>query len=209
LLFELHNKASIAFTHIALAKPQMSEHQGITPFVPLSYLAPGGRANAHVSLELGGARTPVRFLFATDRGAFPAEIRPLMGEMLRPAPLSAPQFDATRARLAGMCESSTKLRAPHEGADARTSALMLAPALLQHMNAALVTAPSEEPNGVGGSTMAPLTAVRLSATALVDGRRVLAAIDVLADGSLRLAVHAEDAISGNILLVELKVALSA
>jgi hypothetical protein len=51
--------------------------------------------------------------------------------------------------------------------------------------------------------------VRLSATALVDGRRVLAAIDVLADGSLRLAVHAEDAISGNILLDELKVALSA
>ena len=129
-----------------------------------------------------------------------------MGELLRPKPTNASQFDATRARLAGMHESAATLRRPADGADARAAAQILAPTLLQYMHAALVPPPADADAERADRSM---TAVRLSAATLADDGPVLAVVEVLADGGLRLAVHAEDAIAGNILLDELRAALSA
>lgn len=168
VLIQFENTSSQPFTHISIGKPQIAPEQQLLPFHPISFLAPGSRADAHVAIDLAGSRQPLRFLLATDRGAFAAEIRPPMGEMvcarphspsssLSPSPfgstLGLPQvrpsitdgrsFDSLRARLGGMHETSALVRQPPF--DANTTSHELGAILMRHMHAALVPPPSAEP----------------------------------------------------------------
>ena len=168
----------------------------------VSHLAPGQTALAYAALELGGSRSPVRFHLSTDRGSFAVELRPPQGALLSPAPLGIDAFEALRVRLSGMHESSAVLPAAAFEASAgggsaasRKALPLLAATAQQHMACALV-----------GTSWPPL---RLSAATTHDKKPVLAIIEPRDDGGVRIAVHAEDAIGGNILLDELRAALVA
>jgi len=216
LLIELHNTSALAFTHISVTKPQLGPEQSLHPFSPVSLLPPASHGEVRLSIELAGSKQPVRFHIATDRGVFGVEVKPPMGELLRPARLSLADFETTRTRLGGMHESVASLPVS-EGNDAATAARELIPPILAQMNAAVLTSPpptgalvdGATGSGGGGSQESGESClVRLAAASLHDGKPVLVAVDQQsAGGSLRLAVHAEDAIYGNILLDELKAAV--
>ena len=110
------------------------------------------------------------------------------GELLRPNPMEVEAFDALRARLSGMnhCAATVPAREGSAGAPADMS--LLGALSLQYVHGCLV--------GAG-------PAVRVAACGLSDGRPMLAVLEAREGGGVSVAVHAEDAIGGNILLDEL------
>ena len=98
LRLKFTNRSSDALANVGLVKVQLGPGQNLTPFVPISHLGAGGSAETNLHIDFAGSRQPLRFHLASDRGAFPAEIRPPQGELLRPAPLSRAEFAAIRAR---------------------------------------------------------------------------------------------------------------
>jgi len=228
LLIEMNNTSSMPFTHIEITKPSLGAidesrlstamtpaEQGILPFNPITHLPAGSSCIAQSALQLGGSRNAVRFHLHTDRGAFPVELRPPMGELVGPAPIEPDAFEKLRSRLAGMNHVTASVPPPAAASSAPPpppavdmvggSSITRWPPIgtpdmgyvaavaLQHMNAALV----------GGSE--PSEPLRLSSTTLHDGRPMLAVLEPPAEagGVLKVHVHAEDAIGGNILLDEL------
>ena len=190
LLLEYHNTSTMPFTQVSIVKPQLGKDQSLTPGPPVTLLPSGSTCVAHAAIELAGLRTPLKLQLATDRGAFPVEVRPPQGELLLPKPITLDAFEALRTRLGGMNTASAKL--PPLPGQTTVDLPSLASTALQYIHAAIIPAAAD-----GAPT------VRLSACGHADGRPMLAVLVVQPDASLQVSVHADDAIGGNILKEEL------
>ena len=88
--------------------------------------------------------------------------------------------------------------------DSRVRLRQLTILALQHMHASIVDDNGRKSCATDIDDETAGRTIRLSSVSVHDGRPMLAVFEVLADGTVRLAVHAEDAIGGNILLDELQ-----
>ena len=191
LLLEFRNHSTLPFTHISLIKAELTPEQKLLPFQPVTYLPPNSSGFAQCAIDLGGSRSPLRFHLATDRGAFAVELRPPQGALLKPMPQSLEAFESLRKKWSGMNQCNATIPPPPQPLPMP----LLAATALQHMNAAIVADGDGQP-------------LHLSACALHDGKPMLAVLEPQPNGAVKLAVHAEDAIGGNILLKELQQGLS-
>ena len=197
LRLKFTNRSSDSLANVGLVKVQLGQSQSLTPFVPISHLGAGGSAETNLHIDFAGSRQPLRFHLASDRGAFPAEIRPPQGELLRPSPLSRAEFAAIRGRLGGMHESTARLPARPDG----ETPAALARAVLRCLNMAMLDTDADAGGGgeAGGEAL-------FSAVTLHSDQPVLLSL-LPEPGGLKVQVHADDAMAGPLLLDEAKEAL--
>ena len=191
-------------------------------FLLLPHLACSSAHSVPTSRRRRGSRYPLRFHLSTDRGSFPVELTPRQADLLRPAPLPPTDFHKLRTRLSGMHESSAVLP-PRPAAEepARLAALVLRCVHAAVVGPVRALAPSRLPHAPpprrpATSVLPPRStqvargsSLCFSSAGVSDDRPMLIVLTTSESVGLKVSVHAEDAIGGNILLDEVKVALAA
>jgi hypothetical protein len=106
-LFLKNTRADVPLTGVRLSGFNSAE---VVPFADQPTIAPNGETTVVLHVRFGSVSQPVKFDFTHGTGQFPISLTPAVGELLRPAVLSAADFEARRKELGGMQEQEGSLQ---------------------------------------------------------------------------------------------------
>lgn len=85
-----------------------AEGRLLLPFEEILELAPGDTTERDLQIDFRHQLRPIRLAIFVNEKTYPVKLAPEVGALLRPLPMTRPEFVTAQSRISGMHESSRR-----------------------------------------------------------------------------------------------------